>query len=91
MIQRFIGNGCKTVGLPFHQFVHNRIKRDDADNDQQYEDPVALNEYLMDRIRVNVKGGGKLCHVGGTIVGLRRRNTVPSAVCWLATQKVFGY
>ena len=31
-------------------------------------------------MRLRVKGGGKLGHVGGLNVGLRRSDTVPSAV-----------
>ena len=38
-----------------------------------------------------VKGGGKLCHVGGTIVGMRRRDTVPpTAFCKVDYQPLEG-
>ena len=39
-----------------------------------------VGRHVFDIVFVGVKGGGKVGHVGGSIVGLRRWKTVPPAV-----------
>ena len=39
-----------------------------------------VGRHVFDIVFVGVKGGGKVGHVGGSIIGLRRWKTVPPAV-----------